>query len=98
MVRKRIHAQVHGRVQGVAFRHYARREALHLGLRGWVRNVADGSVELEYEGYAEDVSQFEAWLRHGPAMAQVRRVSLREVDVCDEDAFLELDFQIRPTI
>ena len=97
-MRKRMHAQVYGRVQGVAFRYYARKQALRLGLSGWVRNVADGSVELVCEGYAEDVAQFTEWLRYGPAMAQVHRLDWRELNLDEEKSFLTLDFQIRPTV
>jgi hypothetical protein len=48
----RLHAVVHGRVQGVGFRYFVMREARALGLSGWVRNQADGSVEVEAEGAA----------------------------------------------
>ncbi len=95
---------MHWRADGyreVAFRYYARKQALRLGLSGWVRNVADGSVELVCEGHDADVGEFAEWLRHGPAMAQVHRLDVREVDLLDgseEDSFLELDFQIRPTV
>lgn len=100
-MRRRIHALVHGRVQGVAFRYCTRKQALRLGLSGWVRNVADGSVELVCEGYGADVGEFVEWLRHGPAMAQVHRLEVDEVELWEqshEDSLLALDFQIRPTV
>ena len=56
MANKRIHASVTGRVQGVCFRYATREEALRLGLGGWVRNRADGSVELKNEGEATTVN------------------------------------------
>lgn len=68
-VRKR--ARVEGRVQGVFFRDSTRREALRLGLSGWVRNLPDGRVEAVFEGPAEAVTSAVAWMRHGPDHALV---------------------------
>jgi acylphosphatase len=72
MVRAR--AVVRGRVQGVAFRVSARREAARLGLTGWVRNQADGSVALEAQGARETVEALLAWCRRGPPGARVSGV------------------------
>lgn len=66
MVRKRIQARVHGRVQGVAFRESTRREGARLGLSGWVKNLTDGTVEVEFEGPAAPVAVLLAWLANGP--------------------------------
>lgn len=75
MERQRIHVKVFGRVQGVAFREYTRREAVRLGLSGWVRNLADGSVEVEFEGPAEKVPQLLEWLTStGSPYSQVTRI------------------------
>lgn len=98
MLRRHVYALVHGRVQGVAFRYYTCKRAQKLGLSGWVRNRADGSVELVCAGYAEDVTEFIEWLQHGPVMAQVRWVDWQELNASEESSFLELDFQIRPTV
>jgi acylphosphatase len=54
---------VTGLVQGVGFRWSARRAAERIGVRGWVRNRADGSVELHVEGDEERVAAMLAWLR-----------------------------------
>lgn len=78
MDRKRIHAKVHGRVQGVAFREYARREAARLGLSGWVRNIPDGTVELVFEGAPSKVHMLLSWLDTGSPYSQVTRVEHRE--------------------
>lgn len=95
MANKRIHASVTGRVQGVCFRYATREEALRLGLRGWFRNRADGSVELESEGEAAAVDELLVWLHNGPATALVWQVSCREITSAQPK---ELDFQIRPTV
>lgn len=62
---------VSGRVQGVFFRHTARERALSLGLSGWVRNLADGRVELMAEGEKDRVDRLIAFVRQGPPMALV---------------------------
>ena len=65
MPRKRYHMVVHGRVQGVAFREYTRREAVRLNLAGWVRNLPAGTVEALFEGDASSVEALLQWLRTG---------------------------------
>jgi acylphosphatase len=70
----RLEALVHGRVQGVGFRWFVREEALRLGLRGWVRNRRDGTVEVQVEGSRRDLDALLAALRRGPAGAEVTDV------------------------
>lgn len=67
---------VRGRVQGVWFRAGTREQAERLGLRGWVRNRRDGSVEAAAAGPAEALERFEAWLRQGPERAEVQAVEV----------------------
>jgi len=74
------HAYVRGRVQGVAFRYYARREARRLGVDGWVRNLADGRVEVWFEGPAAALAAFEAWLAEGPPAARVDALEVERVE------------------
>jgi len=81
MENKRVRVLVHGRVQGVFFRDYTRREAQHLGLSGWVRNLATGSVEAEFEGGAEQLAAMLEWLSTGSPLSLVSRVEHREVAV-----------------
>lgn len=73
---------VSGRVQGVGFRWSAVQEARALGLRGWVRNCADGTVDTAVAGGAEDVARFRQWLEKGPPGARVREV--RELGATDD--------------
>ena len=67
-----------GRVQGVGFRWFTHDAAAREGLHGWVRNLADGSVEVVAEGDVESIDRLEAALRRGPAGARVAQVDVEE--------------------
>ena len=69
--RVRVRVRVSGRVQGVAFRASAADEAERLGVGGFVRNLWDGSVEIEAEGEREQVESLVRWCRRGPPGARV---------------------------
>jgi acylphosphatase len=73
----RVHVFVDGRVQGVAYRFYAEKHAARVGVTGWVRNLADGRVEVLAEGSAEDVGAFLERLKEGPSQARVERFDVR---------------------
>lgn len=66
---------VTGRVQGVGYRYFTRQAAAELGLRGGVRNLRDGSVEVEVAGDAEAIEALRERLRQGPAMARVEEIA-----------------------
>jgi len=87
----RIHLVVHGRVQGVFYRHSAAEFARQLGLKGWVRNRFDGSVEVLAEGPAESLAALRQWCARGPAGANVR--SMEEIKEQETGEFAE--FRIR---
>ena len=67
----RLHVRITGVVQGVGFRWFVREKARRLGLSGWVRNLADGSVEVIAEGDDGQVALLEAELRRGPEGSSV---------------------------
>ncbi len=67
----RLQAVVHGAVQGVGFRYFARREALLLGLSGYTHNQPDGSVEVVAEGKRSLLEIYLARLERGPSEAEV---------------------------
>jgi len=73
----RLHAIVHGRVQGVNFRYYTIRTAQRLGLTGWVANRWDGTVETVAEGQRETLNRFRAFLRRGSPSAAVQQVDAK---------------------
>jgi acylphosphatase len=68
------HLIITGRVQGVGYRLWAKREARRRGLRGWVRNLSDGSVEALVIGEAAEVDAFVKACHSGPSMAHVDAV------------------------
>lgn len=71
---KRLHLVIVGVVQGVCFRIHTQREAVRLGLSGWVRNLRDGSVELVAEGSAQRLEELAAWCEQGPPSARVTSI------------------------
>ncbi len=81
---KRIHLIVSGRVQGVAFRANTQSEALKLGLTGWVKNLADGSVEIVAEGESKPLDAFASWCKCGPSAARVEQMRKEEADASGE--------------
>jgi acylphosphatase len=70
---------VRGHVQGVGFRWYVWRHAGRLGLRGFARNLADGSVEVVAAGPASALAELERLLARGPALARVADVEKTEI-------------------
>jgi acylphosphatase len=73
-VEERLHAIVHGYVQGVGFRAFAAWEGRRLGLDGMVRNRPDGTVEVVAEGDRRVLEEFLSVLQRGPGEAEVQRV------------------------
>ena len=79
MEKARAHVMIEGRVQGVFFRRHTQEVAFKLGIKGWVRNRRDGSVEAVFEGDQERVDEIVEWCHRGPSEARVTRVhSTRE--------------------
>jgi acylphosphatase len=80
MIHKKI--WIFGRVQGVGFRYKARNMALSYGIKGYVKNMPDGSVYIETEGPEKNILEFIKWCRKGPDFAFVDHINI-------EDASLE---------
>lgn len=72
------HLVIHGRVQGVAYRESMRVRAEELGVKGWVRNRRDGTVEATVQGSPEAVDAIVAWARSGPPAARVTGVDIHD--------------------
>lgn len=72
------HLRLSGRVQGVFFRESMWREAVKLGVNGWVRNRRDGTLEAMLQGEAASVEALIVWARRGPPAAQVEHMEISE--------------------
>ncbi|WP_136799194.1 MULTISPECIES: acylphosphatase [Desulfosediminicola] len=76
---KTLHVNVRGRVQGVFYRDYSKRQADLLNIRGWIRNMPDGSVEAVISGNDSDVDQMIEWFQMGSPLSHVTSVHAEEV-------------------
>ena len=88
------HVLISGRVQGVGYRMATQQQARQLGLRGWVRNLADGRVEARFVGEATIVEVMVTWCWQGPPAAQVEAIEI--ADSSNPEA-IAADFVILPT-
>ena len=77
---KQVHLYISGRVQGVAFRWATDNAAKSYGLTGWVRNLADGRVEVVAEGEPEILETFIKWCHQGPPSARVDDIETQWFD------------------
>ena len=80
---KTYHYVISGRVQGVAFRHYAVREAERWGISGTVKNQDNGDVEVFAQGNEAEIARFEQFLHTGPRSARVDRVEREILDIAE---------------
>jgi acylphosphatase len=85
MPEKTLRLRITGRVQGVGYRLWATRTAASLGLRGWVRNRSDGSVEVLATGIPENVAALVEACRQGPPGARVTEVAVADAE--DDGSF-----------
>jgi acylphosphatase len=90
VIRRRV--IISGAVQGVAFRDSCRRVAIEHGVSGWVRNLADSTVEAVFEGPEDAVGRLVEWSHHGP-----RTAAVESVNVLAEPAEDLAGFEIRST-
>lgn len=84
----RKHIIFHGWVQGVGFRYYAENKARQLGLTGWVRNLYDGTVEMEVQGREREIDELILFLdrqRH----IRIEKMDVRTIPVAEEHGFFE---------
>ncbi|MFO7768146.1 MAG: acylphosphatase [bacterium] len=85
--RQRLHLRLSGRVQGVGFRWFTHRAACARGLGGWVKNMPDGSVEMEVEGPPSTLQDFVENVEKGPAASRVDDLTSREMEPRGSDDF-----------
>lgn len=89
---KRLRAKVHGRVQGVGFRWFVLQRGQELALGGWVRNCADGTVEVMAEGSDDDLGRLLEILRRGPVAARVTQVEETWTDATGDHPRFEVRY------
>ena len=85
------HVYLSGRVQGVGFRAFTRRNAQKLGVSGWVKNLSDGRVEAVIYGDRDKVEDLISRMETGPSLAEVEDIEVEE----QKTPPAEKDFQIR---
>ena len=86
-----VHLLIFGKVHGVGFRKYVKHNAQKLGLVGWVRNLPEGTVEVEVGGPAESIQKLVSLAKRGPFLAEVEQVAVEE----SEKEFPFTDFTLR---
>ncbi|ERN08324.1 hypothetical protein AMTR_s00156p00090720 [Amborella trichopoda] len=90
---KTVKVSIKGRVQGVFYRKWTAENAQELGLKGWVRNRRDGSVEALFSGEPSSVEEMEKRCRRGPPASMVTGLNVSPVDEDPGDGF-----QLKPTV
>lgn len=85
----RKHIFFYGRVQGVGFRYYAVQKANQLGLTGWVKNLHDGSVEMEVEGQEELIDQLIIFLQNRTYI-WIERIDAKKIPLQQDSSFCEI--------
>ena len=85
----RKHTFFYGRVQGVGFRYYAVQKANQLGLTDWVKNLYDGSVEMEVEGQEELIDQLIIFLQNRTYI-WIERINAKKIPLQQDSSFCEI--------
>jgi acylphosphatase len=91
VIKKALHINVHGRVQGVGFRYFVQHLGVRLGLTGNVHNCADGTVEIIVEGVPKQLDEFVDLVKKGPRMAWIEHVDIHEVPLTDNFSSFQIE-------
>ena len=84
---KTIRAKVSGTVQGIFYRKFVKEQADALGLKGHVRNLDSGEVEIIAEGNEDDVNKIMQICKKGPAHSQIKRMEIQDLNFIGFDDF-----------
>lgn len=84
---KAVDVLISGRVQKVGYRAFAKRNAVLLGIKGYVENMADGKVHAVLEGEEHQIDKLLELLRQGPPVSQVRDVKVSEIEKAGHSSF-----------
>jgi acylphosphatase len=87
-----VHMIARGRVQGVGFRFFVRDKAARFGVRGWVRNMPDGSVEIHAEGSKEQLDEFITAVKEGPLFGHVSDLELEQIEPTNDYTTFSIEF------
>lgn len=71
--------KIYGRVQGVGFRQWTKKQAQKYNLNGWVKNCTDKTVECEVSGLKENIDLFSQACLKGPLLSSVKRISEKNI-------------------
>ncbi len=82
----RKHFIFYGSVQGVGFRYRAYHTALRLGITGWVKNLSDGSVEMEAQGSERDIDELILSIERG-SYIRIENLEIKDMPVADDRSF-----------
>ena len=80
-MKTRVHVTLHGRVQGVGFRAWAKEKSSKLSLSGWVRKASDGSIEIFVQGKEEELNDFASLCWDGPSMTYIDDVLIHDANI-----------------
>ena len=84
---KYLEVQIFGRVQGVGFRYFIKRQASKIGMRGFCKNLEDGSVLVNVSGENQILKDFLKKLHKGPLFARVDHLEIKEIPEFEAEAF-----------
>jgi acylphosphatase len=79
-MKEQRHLRIHGKVQGVGYRFFATRVARRMGLKGWIENNRDGTVEALVEGEKKTIDEWIEEIREGPRYAEVTHIEQESKD------------------
>ncbi len=78
---RRVKVLVSGRVQGVYFRVFTQNKAKHFAIKGSVRNLSDGRVEIIAEAEHPTIEKFIKWCQKGPVTARVDQLEIADIPI-----------------
>lgn len=87
---ERVIINIFGRVQKVGFRFSTLQKARELNIKGFVRNLRDGSVEIEAEGEKSNIDKFIEWSKVGPAYSDIKKTIVESVPTLNEEKEFEI--------
>ena len=88
----KLHLIIFGKVQGVFFRRHAKERALKLALKGYVRNLSDGAVEVVAEGAEQNLKELIEFCKRGPQAAKVENIKIKYGDAKGEFEGFEIKY------